>query len=242
MNRLSNHVFTILRAVIRLVCLPHPTINLSEHRVGQIWLQIKKETANPKILEIGPGQRSRTWGLTNSQYCSLKKAIISIDLKLYPKIHVQGNAHNLPFKTNTFNFVICQAVLEHVYNSERVVKEIYRVLRPNGLVYAEVPFLQPFHAAPFDYRRYTDVGLRTLFSDFEIQEVGVCGGPVSTLNWILLEFVGLVFPNHYLASMVKNSLNWILYPLRNLDKYLSRKQEARKLTSSFYIIAKKSLG
>jgi 2-polyprenyl-3-methyl-5-hydroxy-6-metoxy-1,4-benzoquinol methylase len=50
-----------------------------------------------------------------------------------------ADAHNLPFKTNTFNAVIALEVLEHVYEPVKVLQEIKRVLRKNGYIVFLVP-------------------------------------------------------------------------------------------------------
>lgn len=51
----------------------------------------------------------------------------------------QGVGENIPFSDNTFDFVISLAVLEHVQNVAAVVEETYRVLKPGGWAYFEVP-------------------------------------------------------------------------------------------------------
>lgn len=57
----------------------------------------------------------------------------------------QGVGEDIPFPDNTFDFVISLAVLEHVQNVASVVEETYRVLRPGGWAYFEVPNnLYPF--------------------------------------------------------------------------------------------------
>lgn len=43
-----------------------------------------------------------------------------------------GDAHKLPFKSSSFDLVVCTEVLEHVVNPENVVSEIRRVLKPGG--------------------------------------------------------------------------------------------------------------
>ena len=37
----------------------------------------------------------------------------------------------------------------------RVVAEMHRVLRPGGLLYAEIPFMQQVHEGAYDFTRYT---------------------------------------------------------------------------------------
>jgi ubiquinone/menaquinone biosynthesis C-methylase UbiE len=58
-----------------------------------------------------------------------------------------GVGERLPFPDATFDFAISLAVLEHVQDVAQVTKEVFRVLKPGGFFYAEVPNnLFPFEA------------------------------------------------------------------------------------------------
>ena len=53
--------------------------------------------------------------------------------KTYPHIKfLIADAHKLPFRTNSFNLVICYEVIEHLVNPIRALKEIKRVLKKDG--------------------------------------------------------------------------------------------------------------
>jgi len=45
----------------------------------------------------------------------------------------------LPFKDNTFNLITILEVLEHLHEHDRILSEMYRVLKPNGLVLMSSP-------------------------------------------------------------------------------------------------------
>lgn len=45
----------------------------------------------------------------------------------------------LPYKDNSFDVVFSKSVLEHFYYPEKLVQEIYRILKPGGLVITMVP-------------------------------------------------------------------------------------------------------
>ena len=72
--------------------------------------------------------------------------------------------------------VICQAVLEHVLEPASAVSEIHRVLRRDGLVYAETPFMQQVHERAYDFSRFTQSGHRWLFRRFSEISAGPIGG------------------------------------------------------------------
>lgn len=64
---------------------------------------------------------------------------INYGKKIYPNLHlIQSDAHRLPFQDKLFDVVICCEVLEHVTNPEIVLKEIGRVLTPNGIAIIEM--------------------------------------------------------------------------------------------------------
>ena len=96
----------------------------------------------------------------------------------------------MPFEDAAFDSVLCNAVLEHVPNVEDSIRELARVVKPNGYVVIAVPFLQPFHACPTDFRRYTADGLADLGARAGLDVV--CVLPVhsiaQTLGWIIWEY------------------------------------------------------
>lgn len=52
---------------------------------------------------------------------------------------IQGNAEELPFINEEFDFVFCSHVLEHVNNQTQSLKEIKRVVKKDGVVIIGMP-------------------------------------------------------------------------------------------------------
>ena len=182
-----------------------------------------------KILDLGSGLDRRT------------PKTINLEIEATPNVDVVGDGHSLPFKDSVFDAVISEAVLEHVQDPNRVVSEIYRVLKPDGYVCAAVPFLQGFHASPHDYQRYTVPGFNHLFSAFTRIEGGACAGPTTSLHWIFREYVGLLFSfgNLLLAKLISLVVGWITFPAVWLDYLLMRNRHAHILASAVYFIGRK---
>ncbi|MBM9538564.1 glycosyltransferase [Desulfobulbus alkaliphilus] len=61
----------------------------------------------------------------------------------------------IPLSDASVDSALCVEVLEHCSAPELVLTEIYRVLRPNGVVLFTVPFLWPLHEVPYNQHRYT---------------------------------------------------------------------------------------
>lgn len=70
-----------------------------------------------------------------------------------------------------FDFVVCTEVLEHTLQPFDAVKEIRRILKPGGLVFASTPFNFRIHGPLPDCWRFTEHGIRALFKDFELIEL-----------------------------------------------------------------------
>lgn len=98
----------------------------------------------------------------------------------------------LPFRTGSFDAVFSLNVLEHVNDPWICAKEIIRVLKPGGIAYVVVPFLQPVHGYPDHYYNMTTSGLRRLFQEFgevELQFIPAAGQPIFSLDWFLRSYL-----------------------------------------------------
>lgn len=130
---------------------------------------------NPqKLLDIGCG--------TGETLVFLKKTYPNLDLYgvdnsaeaiRYAKARklkniCLGDVTHIPFPNASFDIVLLLDVLEHVKNDLTALKEIKRVLKPNGQLFLTVPAL-PFIMSAHDRdqghkRRYTKRGIRKLVS------------------------------------------------------------------------------
>ncbi len=67
---------------------------------------------------------------------------------------------------NKFDFIFCLEVLEHILNPFHAVKEIKRIIKPNGKIFVSSPFNFRIHRPLPDCWRFTEHGLKELFKDF----------------------------------------------------------------------------
>ncbi|MFA5014522.1 MAG: class I SAM-dependent methyltransferase [Actinomycetota bacterium] len=171
----------------------------------------------------------------------LSQKIINVDLLPYKYVDIVADIHRLPIANKKIDTIICEAVLEHVVNPYEVVKEINRVLKKGGLVYCFMPFICGFHASPTDYTRLTHEGVKVLFKDFEVIELGIGGGPTSGLLWILQEWLAIVlsFGFKKLHFLLYLFFMLVTFPIKYLDIILAKHPMAKNIASGFYIIARK---
>jgi ubiquinone/menaquinone biosynthesis C-methylase UbiE len=112
---------------------------------------LKGKSSHPRVLIIGGGATGKGMDelLTN---LGINFTVTDVSLTEMFKL---CDAHDLPFKSNTFDGVVAQAVLEHVVDPYRCAEEIHHVLRNGGVVYAETPFMQQVHGGAYDFTRFT---------------------------------------------------------------------------------------
>lgn len=109
--------------------------------------------------------------------------LVASDIYYSQSTDVLADGHFLPFRDASFDGVAAQAVLEHVLDPAVVASEIYRVLKPGGIVYAETGFMAQVHEAAFDFVRFTHSGHRWLFRNFDEIESGASDGPGNVCLW-----------------------------------------------------------
>jgi SAM-dependent methyltransferase len=187
------------------------------------------ESAEGLVLNIGSGNSPRQQGVVN------------VDMMDYENVDIVCDIHQLPFKDNSVDAIMSVAVLEHVREPAAVLKEVYRVLKPGGRVFSVIPFMQPFHASPHDYQRYTLPGIEFLHRDFRLVESGVYSGPVSGLLWVAQETAAslLSLGSAKLRNVLTIGLMLVTWPIKFLDLVAMRLPTAKNVASNFYVYARK---
>lgn len=166
--------------------------------------------------------------------------LVDTDVAFGPRTKIICDAHDIPFADGAFDGVVAQAVLEHVADPYRCVDEIHRVLRDGGLVYAETPFMQQMHGAPYDFTRFTIQGYRRLFRRFEEIDCGVCTGPGMALGWAY-EYFMLSLPKGRLGrKLMELFVHFTAWHLKYFDRILVNRPFAAYGASGYHFLGAKS--
>jgi SAM-dependent methyltransferase len=157
-----------------------------------------------------------------------------------PGVDILADAEALPFRSDTFQRIECDAVLEHVRCPECVMREIIRVLAPGGYAHLVTPFCHPLHEYPRDYRRFTLDGLKQLAGDsLESVSEGWRTGPTATMLVFVLEYVKLWLPWRAWRGVVQVVLGWLLFPFRYLDLLFFRSRRVGVLGNHCFLWLRK---
>lgn len=154
---------------------------------------------SPKVLVIGGAEKGEG---TDILWNNKKIEINSIDIYASDNVDIICDSHYLCFKNNYYDGVWIQAVLEHVVEPNVVVNEIFRVLKNDGIVYAETPFMQQVHEGAYDFNRFTVLGHRYLFKKFELIEIGGNQGADVVFAWSAKYLIWSILRNKKLANLV----------------------------------------
>lgn len=190
-----------------------------------------------RILVVGGGVMGR--GL-EQLYRSKRFTIIGTDVQFGPSINLICDAHDLPFRSGYFDGVIIQAVLEHVLDPQRCVQEIHRVLKSDGAVYAETPFMQQVHMRQYDFTRFTHLGHRRLFRDFSEVDSGPTSGSAMALAWSYEFFLRSLTTRNWarqaMLLFARLTSFWLLW----LDRLIDRRPGSYDAASGFYFLGRRS--
>jgi len=171
----------------------------------------------------------------------LDKNVIQIDKAVFSNIDIVADVSRLPLKDRSVDGVICQSLLEHVSDPDKILSEIKRVLRPKGYLLVVVPFLEGYHPAPEDYRRWTKKGVIDLLQDFKIIDYKPVGGPCSALVWIMHENLAIFFSFGVdrLYQILRLLFMVILSPIKYFDFVFSRYSKSHYITTGHSVLVQK---
>ena len=188
--------------------LVSPPKKATAENVNYLVNLLSKGNDNPRVLIVGGGTIGQ--GM-EPLYKNARIEIVSFDIYASPFVQFIADAHRIPLPDESFDAAIIQAVLEHVLVPEKVISEIYRILKVNGLVYAETPFFQHVHEGAYDFTRFTESGHRYLFRRFELLRSGASAGAGTELLWSLDNFFRGLFRSKRLGKVIKLFFFWLQY-------------------------------
>jgi len=133
-------------------------LSLERHRLIWLYLQNRSDFFKRKlqVLHVAP------------EACFIKRfeklhgeAYITADIES-PLAKVRMDIHQIPFADNTFDVVLCNHVLEHVRDDIQAMREICRVLKPNGFSILQVPLFNPVPETTIEDPAITDPKAREI--------------------------------------------------------------------------------
>lgn len=172
------------------------------------------------LLDVGCGKMPyRQYLLENSKivhYTGLDiEVALEYDKQVKPDYVWDGT--KMPLADHSYSTVLATEVLEHCPDPEIILKEIFRVLKPEGVFFFTVPFLWNLHEVPNDEYRYTPFALERLLRKAGFNEIKV----KATGGWhaSMAQMLGLWVRRSPMKNSKREFLSLLLKPI---IKYLLR--------------------
>jgi SAM-dependent methyltransferase len=140
------------------------------------------------ILDVGCGQKP-----FYPLFKPYARSYVGTDIiKDNPLIDKVCPVEALDIEDESADVVICLSVLEHVNNPAQAVRELRRVVKPGGVVFASTHGCFPWHPHPQDHWRWTQTGLPLLFKEqggFQDVRIFASRGSISGIFFLLAHYV-----------------------------------------------------
>lgn len=163
---------------------------------------------------------------------------VNMDILDYETVDVVGDGLNVPFRSNNFKLIVCNSVLEHIEDYQKVIDECYRVLQPRGYFYLCVPQVCGQHHL-LDYRRWTMPGLLRDMKQFSIVEKGTRNGPGVFLPILLEAMIEASALPGILKELARTLGLWLTFPLRFTDMIAKDNELLTNYSHTIYVLGQK---
>ena len=182
-----------------------------------------------RVISIGGGPRRVHEALTN------------LNIIVSAGVDIAATAYRLPFRDTSIPAIHCEAVLEHLEFPEDAVREMFRVLRPGGLVFASTPFLQPYHGYPDHFQNFTLRGHTRLFerAGFAIVDAGTCVGPTFAVADVLANYAREALPGRIFSRACERLIRFSGRLFRLADLAVRDRTSSSNVCSSSFLLAEK---
>lgn len=137
---------------------------------------------------------------------------------------LKWNGETIPLPAESVDCVMATEFLEHYSEPEKILGEIWRVMKPGGKFFATVPFIWNLHELPHDEYRYTPYSLEK-----HLTRVGLTNIEIKALggwNKSLAQMIGLWTEFSRMPGFVRPVIKAVLFPVFALLIKTDRKPAA----------------
>jgi SAM-dependent methyltransferase len=171
------------------------------------------------IYEFGSFQVPEQIGFADLRPIFQHKKYVGCDMRKGPGVDKILNLHAIDLPSDSVGVVLCFDTLEHVEYPREALKELYRILKPNGMVVISSVMDFPIHDHPYDYWRFTPEAFKSILKPFANSFVGFQGQESFPHTIIGIGFKGATPP---LTEFTKQYDTWQKADRRSLRQIVHR--------------------
>jgi len=219
-----------------------PPIWDSYHYVSVLTRKAYERTI-PKLLKSGNKYKIMDYGCGARPYEHLFEGYIDeytgVDVGENPKADILIEpGEKLKFEDNSFDFVLSSQVLEHVKDFDDYMKECYRVLKPGGCLLLSTHGTWQYHASPYDYNRWTCMGLKYLLErhGFEVTESIPILGQFAVTSQLRLSFYNSVANMIGVAGKILLAPIALIYQFKMMIEDALTPQRVKERDSAIFLL------
>ena len=146
------------------VILSHLLVTNPTNPNAEEHTRLIKDLANGLVLDLGAG---------NPRESEHHPNVVFHEFVQYAHTDVVSVCNKLPYREGIFDAVISKATFEHLARPWEMADEIYRVLKPGGLLTVDTAFMYPLHGDPYHFFNMTLDGAKEIFKRFNTVRCGV---------------------------------------------------------------------
>lgn len=155
------------RIAFRIIGIPHIEMRI---RARKIFSFLPKRGKNNRILDAGCGSGIYSLTLVQKGFevysVDIDKSKLEFLRKNSNQLNIsEGDLTHLKFKNESFDYVLCSDVIEHITDDKKAVNELSRVLKSKGILALTVPAYSKKNLR--DYQRFNHKRVGYKIEDIE---------------------------------------------------------------------------
>lgn len=173
---------------------PKPKIGYGQYAIRKSLIRAVsdlKEKISGEVVDLGcgimPYRAFLEAGGKIRNYRGIDLQYSDYHNEVRPDLYWDGKT--IPLADNSQDWLIATEFLEHYFDTQQVLKEIKRVLKPGGRLFFTFPFIYMLHEVPYDYNRFTPYAIEQHFKDAAFTNVDVY--PLGGFNHSLVIMMSL---------------------------------------------------
>jgi len=203
------------------------------------FLEKYKNLFYGKVLDIGGKKNNRRGNFLPPYDQVVKWIFLNNDKSSNPDI--LSNLPTIPLDDNSIDLIVCTEVMEYIDDYKRLLIEINRVLKNNGLLILSTPFIHALHNDDeFDYFRFTEPMIKNeLSNNFIIEKFHRMGNLFEVILDLIIGYLSYQTKKTWIKKITLRILKLTGLILVSLKKN-SHIDNNYWINTGYFVVAKKN--